>query len=193
MANAAAGAGPVTRESAARLWLNRLFDAAGAAAGVCVLLIFILMICGAAGRALGWRVGAVNDIASWLCAAAAFFAMAHAFKHGDFVRVSLLIDRLPTPARRVAEAVCLMLGATGAGYLALRATLYAWHSFQSGDVAGGLVAMPMWIPQLSFVIGSWLLLLAMLDELLLVFQGRKPTYQQAVEDRHARGDFSADI
>ena len=35
----------------------------------------------------------VNDVVSWLCAAAAFFAMAHAFKHGDFVRVTLLLEK----------------------------------------------------------------------------------------------------
>ncbi|MDO9217931.1 MAG: TRAP transporter small permease subunit [Lacisediminimonas sp.] len=193
MTDAGTRAGPVAGVHRVRVWLNRTFDAAGAAAGTCVLLIFILMIGGAVGRALSLRVGAVNDIASWLCAAAAFFAMAHAFKHGDFVRVSLLIERLPARARRVAEASCLALAAVSTGYLSLRASMYTWHSFVSGDVAGGLVAMPMWIPQSAFVIGAWLLLLAVLDELVLVLQGRKPTYQQAVEERHARGDFSADI
>ncbi|MDO8300262.1 TRAP transporter small permease subunit, partial [Lacisediminimonas sp.] len=124
MTDAGTRAGPVAGEHRVRVWLNRTFDAAGAAAGTCVLLIFILMIGGAVGRALSLRVGAVNDIASWLCAAAAFFAMAHAFKHGDFVRVSLLIERLPARARRVAEASCLALAAVSTGYLSLRASMY---------------------------------------------------------------------
>ena len=60
-------------------------------------------------------------------------------------------------------------------------------------MATGLVAIPIWIPQSSFVIGCWLLLLAVVDELWIVLRGGKPTYQCAVEERHAAGDFSADV
>jgi hypothetical protein len=35
--------------------------------------------------------------------------------------------------------------------------------------------------------------LAVLDELWIVLLGGKPTYQVAVEERHAKGDFSADV
>jgi hypothetical protein len=33
----------------------------------------------------------------------------------------------------------------------------------------------------------------MIDELVTVVQGGKPSYQRAVEERHAKGDFSSDI
>jgi hypothetical protein len=51
----------------------------------------------------------------------------------------------------------------------------------------------MWIPQLSFAMGSLLLLIAIVDELFLVLQGQVPTYVREVEERHARGDFSSDV
>ena len=51
----------------------------------------------------------------------------------------------------------------------------------------------MWIPQLSFAIGSVLLLIAVLDELILVLRGHTPTYVREVQERHARGDFSSDV
>ena len=38
-----------------------------------------------------------------------------------------------------------------------------------------------------------LLLIAVLDELVIVLRGGKPTYVAAVEERHARGDFSSDV
>jgi hypothetical protein len=38
-----------------------------------------------------------------------------------------------------------------------------------------------------------LLMVAVLDELWIVLRGGKPTYQLAVEERHAQGDFSADV
>ena len=43
-------------------------------------LIFLLMILASVGRTAGWRVAWVADVVSWLCAASAFLAMAHAFK-----------------------------------------------------------------------------------------------------------------
>jgi len=51
----------------------------------------------------------------------------------------------------------------------------------------------MWIPQLSFALGSILLLVAVLDELVIVLRGNRPSYVVAVEERHAKGDFSADV
>jgi len=55
------------------------------------------------------------------------------------------------------------------------------------------VVIPIWIPQSAFVIGCWLLLIAMLDELVGVVRGEKPSYQRAIEERHAAGDFSSDV
>ena len=81
-----------------RRFLDRLYDAAGVLAGLCVLAIFVVMIGAAVMRQLGLRTGGTDDIVAWLCAAAGFLAMAHTFRHGDFVRVVLLLDRLP-PAR----------------------------------------------------------------------------------------------
>jgi len=36
-------------------------------------------------------------------------------------------------------------------------------------------------------------LVAMMDEFICVLMGRRPTYVTAVEERHARGDFTEDI
>ena len=53
--------------------------------------------------------------------------------------------------------------------------------------------MPLWIPQLSFAIGSILLWVAVVDELVIVLRGGQPTYVRAVAERHAQGDFSSDV
>ena len=34
---------------------------------------------------------------------------------------------------------------------------------------------------------------AVLDELVIVLRGNRPSYVVAVEERHAKGDFSADV
>jgi TRAP-type C4-dicarboxylate transport system permease small subunit len=166
---------------------------AGQLAAVSVLLIFVLMILAAVGRVAGWRVSWVADVVSWACAASAFLAMAHAFKHGDFVRVTLLMEKLPKGVVRVLEVVSLSVAAVAIGYLAWWAIRFTFESWQFNDIAGNMVPIPIWIPQMSFVIGAVLFAVAVVDELVIVLSGGKPTYVRLVEERHARGDFSEDI
>lgn len=173
--------------------LERVLDAAGALGAFCVFLIFVLMVIAGVGRQLNLPVSGVNDIVSWLCAAAAFFAMAHAFRHGDFVRVTLLLDSVSPHLRRILDVICLLIAAVSVSYLTWSATAFTYESWEFNEMATGLVVIPIWIPQSTFVIGCWLLLAAMIDELVTVMQGGKPSYQRAVEERHAKGDFSSDI
>lgn len=173
--------------------LDRLYDAAGSLAALCVFAIFVTMIVTTLMRTAGLRTGGTDDVVSWLTAAAAFFGLAHTFKHGDFVRVQLLLESLSPPARRAFEIASLSIGTAFVGYIAWSATSYVLDSWRFGDMAGGLIAIPIWIPQSSFVAGSILLFVAMADELVRVLAGARPTYVTAVEERHARGDFSEDV
>ena len=176
-----------------RKLLDRIYLAAAYVAACCVLLIMILMVGQSILREMHVRTGAVNDVVSWLCAAAAFFAMAHAFKHGDFVRVTLLLEKIPVRARKRFELVALGVAAVSVAYLAYWANRFTYESWVFNDIAQGLLPMPMWIPQLSFALGSILLLVAVLDELVLVLRGHRPSYVVAVEERHAKGDFSSEV
>ena len=176
-----------------RRFLDRLYYAAGALGALFIVAICVLMIAQSVLREFGVRTGAVNDVVSWFCAAAAFFSMAHAFKHGDFVRVTLLLEAVSAPTRRKLEMTALGIGTVAVAYLAWWACKFTYESWEFNDIAQGLLPMPMWIPQLSFAAGSLLLLIAMVDEWVLVWQGQVPTYVREVEERHARGDFSSDV
>ena len=176
-----------------RRWLDRLFLAAGAIGACFIVLICALMIAQSVMREVGLRTGAINDVVAWFCAAAAFFSMAHAFKHGDFVRVTLMLEAVPAGLRRALEITSLLIGTVAVSYLAWWACLFTYESWEFNDIAQGLLPLPMWIPQLSFAFGSVLLWLALLDELVLVLRGGVPSYVRAVEERHARGDFSSDL
>ena len=176
-----------------RKFLDALYLVAGGIAALCVCAICALMIGQSVLREFGIKTGAVNDVVAWLCAAAAFLAMAHAFKHGDFVRVTLLLEKLAPKPRQRFELVSLACAAVAVGYLAWSATLFTYESWVFKDVAGGLLPMPMWIPQMSFLIGAWLFFIAVVDALVIVARGKRPTYVVAVEERHAKGDFSSDV
>lgn len=176
-----------------RKLLDRLYLAGGGLAALCVLAICVLMIGQSILREFGVTTGATNDVVAWLCAGAAFLAMAHAFKHGDFVRVTLLLEKVSPGVRRALEVVSLMIACLAIGYLAFWATRFAWESWEFNDMSSGLLAIPMWIPQTTFVAGAWLFFIAVLDEMIIVARGSRPTYVVAVEERHAHGDFSSDV
>lgn len=176
-----------------RRFLDRLYAASGAFAAVCLASICVLMLAQAAGREFGLLIRGADDITSWLCAAAAFFALGHTFRHGELVRVGLFVDHLGPGPRRVAEIVALTLTTVFVGYMAWAATSFVYESWKFKEVAQGLIKVPIWIPQLSFVIGVLIFLVAVLDELVAVLRGRKPAYQVADEERRARGDFSESV
>ena len=176
-----------------RKLLDRLYLGAAYVAASCVLLIMLLMIAQSILREMHVRTGAVNDVVAWLCAAASFFAMAHAFKHGDFVRVTLLLEKVSDAAKRRLEIAALSIAVLAVGYLMFWANRFTYESWVFNDTAQGLLPLPMWIPQLSFALGSILLFVAVLDELIIVLRGARPSYVVAVEERHAHGDFSSDV
>jgi TRAP-type C4-dicarboxylate transport system permease small subunit len=109
------------------------------------------------------------------------------------VRVTLLLEHLPERARHRLEVVVLSIGTVSIAYLAYWANKFTYESFMFNEVAQGLLPIPIWIPQASFAFGSLLLLVAVVDELVLVARGAKPSYVTAVEERHAKGDFSSDV
>ena len=176
-----------------RRFLDFLYDAAGYLAAFFVFAIFAVMIGGTAMRELGMRTGGSDDIVAWFCAASAFLAMAHTFRWGDFVRVTLLLDNLGPPVRHAFEIASLSVAACFVGYLAWSTCRFVYETWQFHDMANGLIAIPLWIPQMSFVIGATLLFVAVADELVGVLRGGRPCYVTAAEERHARGDFSEDV
>lgn len=184
---------PVAAPSALRRGLDATYVATGYVAAVCILLIMVLMVAQSILREMHVRTGAVNDVVSWLCAAAAFFAMAHAFKHGDFVRVTLIFEKVGPAMQRRMEIGALCIAAVSVGYLAYWANRFTYDSYVFNDMAQGLLPIPMWIPQSTFAIGAILLFVAVIDELVIVLRGGRPSYVVAVEERHAQGDFSAEV
>jgi len=172
--------------------LDFLYDAAGYLAAFFVFAIFVAMIAQTVLRELSLPTGGTDDLVSWLCAGAFFLALAHSFRHGDFVRVTLLIERLGSGARRGLEVVALAIAAVFTGYLAWWAVRYVYESWQYKEMSQGVIIVPIWIPQLSFSVGALLLFIAVIDELVAVLRGAKPSYVVAQEERHARGDFTED-
>lgn len=176
-----------------RRWLDRLYDGSAYAGAFFVFAIFAVMIGGALTRPLGISLSGTDDLVSWMCAAAAFLPMASTFRRGDFVRMLLVLDSLSPGRRRQAEMLALSIAFVASAVLAGWANYGVYESWRYEEMSIGLLVLPIWIPQLSFAFGTSILLMAVVDELVTVLRGRRPAYQTAVEERHARGDFSEDI
>jgi TRAP-type C4-dicarboxylate transport system permease small subunit len=173
-----------------RRFLDRLYDGAGVAAAVAMAAICVIMLAQAAGRSLGMSIPGADDMVAWLCAACAFLALGHTFRHGDLVRVGVFLDRLSDRPRWYAEIVALGVTTIFTAYILWAVTRFVYDSYAFNEVAQGLIRVPIWIPQLSLVIGIAIFFVAVIDELNTVLRGRKPTYQVAEESRAAAGDFS---
>jgi TRAP-type C4-dicarboxylate transport system permease small subunit len=173
--------------------LDTLYDAAAFLAAGFVFAIFAVMTGGSVMRELGLRTGGSDDVVAWFCAAAAFLAMPHTFKRGDFVRVMLLAEKLSPRSRRALELAALLTGVIFCAFLAWAAVYFVYESWDFHDMANGLIAIPLWIPQSSFVVGTLLLLVAVVEQFVVVLRGGTPSYVAAMEARHARGDFTEDV
>jgi TRAP-type C4-dicarboxylate transport system permease small subunit len=111
-------------------------------------------------------------------AAMSFLGLAHTFRSGEMIRVGLLIDLIEGRRRWWIEMFALV---TGTGFIAF----FAWHavrmtydSWRFGDMAQGVLAVPLWIPQLGYSGGLVILLVAFIDEFFFVIAGNPPRYEK---------------
>ncbi len=176
-----------------RRFLDRLYAASGALAALCLASIAVVMLLQAGMREAGLLLRGADDIVAWLCAACAFLALGHTFRRGELVRVGLVIDLLPPRQRRATALAALSITVLFVGYMVYAAVRFVYDSWQFNEVAQGLIQIPIWIPQTSFALGALILFIAVLDEFVLLVQGRKPAYEAAEEDRRARKDFTESL
>jgi TRAP-type C4-dicarboxylate transport system permease small subunit len=172
-----------------RRFLDRLYLAGGALAAVCLASIAGVMLLQALLREVGILFRGADDIVGWLCAASAYFALGYTFRRGELVRVGLILERLAPSARRPAELAALAVALLFAGYALWAVTRFVYQSWEFGEIAQGLLKLPIWIPQLSLVIGAAIFFVAVLDEFVTLAAGGRPEYLAAEEAHRSRPDL----
>jgi TRAP-type C4-dicarboxylate transport system permease small subunit len=111
-------------------------------------------------------------------AAMAFLGLAHTFKKGEIIRVGLLIEQVSGRRRWALEVLALTIATAFTLYFAWYAVRMTYDSFRFNDMAQGVLAVPLWIPQLGYCGGLVILAIALLDEMVHVLKGNKPTYEK---------------
>jgi TRAP-type C4-dicarboxylate transport system permease small subunit len=159
--------------------LNALYDGAAGLAALCMVALLVMVLLSVAGRQLNFNVPGTDAYAGYFMAAAGFLALAHTLKRGEHIRVTLLLASLHGRAKRAVEIWALLAASALALLSAYYSAKLAWQSHVFNDVSTGNDATPLWLPQLSMAIGTAVLAIAFIDELVLEIRGRRVALQSA--------------
>ena len=156
-----------------RKFLDALYDGAAWLAALCMIGLLAMVLLSIVSRLAHFHVPGTDAYAGYLMAAAGFLALAHTFKRGDHIRVTLLLGALKGGVRRGLEIWALAAATLLAALTAFYSCRLAWQSHVFHDVSTSNDATPLWIPQLSMAVGTVILAIAFFDELVLELQGRR--------------------
>jgi TRAP-type C4-dicarboxylate transport system permease small subunit len=151
--------------------LDSVYDGAAWLAALAMVGLLVMVLLSIAGRQLHFHVPGTDAYAGYLMAASGFLALAHTLKHGEHIRVTLLLNALRGGARRALELWALGAATALAGLAAWYSARLVWQSRQFNDISTGSDATPLWIPQLAMAVGSAILVLALIDEFVLECRG----------------------
>jgi TRAP-type C4-dicarboxylate transport system permease small subunit len=165
-----------------RSFLDRLYTGCGVIAALFLIIILLLIVLQMLARWTGEVFPGAPDYASYSMAAASFFAFAHALNRGAHIRVSMVLNMLHGGGRRAMNIWCFAIGTGLAWYFVYYASKAVFWSWKFKDVSQGQDATPLWIPQMSMVIGSIVFAIALTDHLIhLFFSGEHRIETDAVK------------
>ncbi|MFM8610830.1 MAG: TRAP transporter small permease [Burkholderiaceae bacterium] len=156
-----------------RKLLDGLYTGAAALAALFMVGLLIMVMLSILGRELGFHVRGTDAYAGYLMAGSGFLALAHTLKKGEHIRVTLLINALQGGARRGLEIWSLAAATLLSLLFAFYSVRLAWQSRVFHDISTANDATPLWIPQLGMAIGTVILAIAFIDELVLELRGRR--------------------
>src|SRR5690606_19024330 len=119
------------------------------------LLDALLVLMGSAR--IGLEISGVSELAAFLLVGATFLGMAYTFTHHAHIRMSLIIRRFPRVMRVWSELFCLSVALLLNLLLCWSLWQLMLESLDFNDVSSGLLAIPLWIPQLVLLIGMTLM------------------------------------
>ncbi len=128
------------------------------------------------GSAIGLTIPSYSDFTGFFLTAASFFALTYALREGAHIRVTLVIQHTTGRLRQAIEFFCVSLAFSVAVYFCWYTALLVYESYTYNDLSSGIIAVPIWIPQSSMVLGLAILSIALLDDLVALLRGNHPSY-----------------
>jgi TRAP-type C4-dicarboxylate transport system permease small subunit len=138
-----------------------------------MLAAFCSIALGILARLAHWDIPGLDAYAGYSIAAALFLALPDTLRHGDHIRVTLVLQKVPARVRGLLEAWCLAAGFAIAAAMAWFACRLVWVSYTTHDVSPSSDVTPLWIPQLSMALGCIGFTLAFADAALARINARE--------------------
>ncbi|MFK5926687.1 MAG: TRAP transporter small permease [Desulfuromusa sp.] len=176
-----------------RQGLDKLYLASGWLAAASISVICLLVLCQVClnavdrlsglltGSAIGLTIPSYADFTGFFLAAASFLALAYTLREGGHIRVTLILTRLNEKLRHIFEIWSLLFCSAVAVYFTWYTFLLIRESYTYKDLSSGMIAVPIWIPQSTMLIGLLVLSIALIDTLISVILGNQPGYADAGE------------
>ena len=164
-----------------RRCLDALYTASAWLAGLCMVGVLVMVLLTIFSRMFGFSAQGSDAYAGYAMAGSGFLALATTLKHGEHIRVTLLLGALKGGARKAMEVAALVIATLLSGFLAFYSARLVWQSWEIEDVSVGLDATPLWIPQIVMALGTLVFFIAFADELVLELMGRRQVSDQDPE------------
>ena len=148
--------------------LDTLYDAAGYLAAFFMVGILLMVLASVVGRLVGFNLRGSDAYAGYAMAATSFLALAHTLKRGEHIRVTLFLERFHGRFKRPLELWSHAAGTFFCGALAFFSARLVYTSRAFNDISQGNDATPLWIPQIAMAAGAIILLVAMVDDFILL-------------------------
>jgi TRAP-type C4-dicarboxylate transport system permease small subunit len=155
--------------------LDALYDGAAALAALCLVGLLAMVVLSIVSRQLNFHVPGTDAYAGYLMAAGGFLALAHTLKRGEHIRVTLILAALSGRWKKGLELWALGFATALSALFAWYCCRLAWQSHSFHDISTSSDATPLWIPQIGMAVGTVILAIAFLDELVLEIMGKRTT------------------
>ena len=162
-----------------RRLLEGIYSGAAALAALCMVLLLLAVLLSIASRQLHFQTPGIDAYAGYLMAGAGFLALAHTLKRGEHIRVTLVLNLLRGRWKKGAELWALSAATLLALLFAFYSCKLAWQSHVFNDISTGNDATPLWLPQIAMALGTVVLAIAFVDELVLELLGRREPPQSS--------------
>jgi TRAP-type C4-dicarboxylate transport system permease small subunit len=150
-----------------------LYSGAGYLAAFFMVGILLMVLASVIGRLVGFNLRGSDAYAGYCMAAASFLALAHTLKRGEHIRVTLFLERFGGRFKRPLDLWCHAAGTFFCAALAVYSVRLVWQSRAFNDISQGNDATPLWIPQIAMALGAMVLLVAMVDDFILLIRRRE--------------------
>lgn len=156
-------------------WIDNISDFGGALASICLAVLTIIVSLEVFLRYIfnaptTW----VGEVSVYLCMAVGLLGAAYALKLNMLFGITDIVDRLSAKTRRQIRILTNILGVVYSVVFIVKGIQMAWFSYDMEDVSTGLLATPLWIPNLFIPIAGALLAVQFINKVAEDFQNKHP-------------------